>query len=531
MPPEYLQRLKDDWKGIKQNGTPVIAYSNKILQLTVQLHKSNEDRLDTFLYGLDDYIKFDVRVTRPKEFNAAVATALEHEMKHNKGKPKEASKSSNSQQSSSSQSPQQSQSQQSGKNSGKSTAQTTAPAGTSQSKGKDKAKESPPLTPDEKSAKGILGGYLTPDEVTTYSQEGRCFRCHTKGHMKRDCPKKDPKSHAPKPADSAAGTSSVSPVVAHPNPPRHTPPPDALFKFYGLVRGECVVILLDTCSTYNVISASLVKKTDLRTCAIPPIPVSGFAQGMAARIKEQCPAVPFTIQTTTFHRRFLVSPLVGCDMILGIGWVRDFVPQIDWEVLSLKLPLSDGNSITIYADLDFPASSGVPCIVAIIPIDPSAPHPYVIPQLRTSQALVPQGQSTLSNVDSSGEAVRPRLGTPPRSPSPRASAQDRRLAFPRRRRPFDSRLTCDKVSVSVLPCFRDIRHHRYLVPQYQDSTPDPDPEYQLIHHGSFYRSVSPPTGGGLGGSVAVPHFEKEGMSCAHCLARTWTYCRMHTGLD
>ena len=54
MPPQYMQRLKDDWKGVKQNDTPVMAYSNKILQLAVQLRKSDKDRLETFLYGLDD---------------------------------------------------------------------------------------------------------------------------------------------------------------------------------------------------------------------------------------------------------------------------------------------------------------------------------------------------------------------------------------------------------------------------------------------------------------------------------------------
>ena len=203
------------------------------------------------------------------------------------------------------------------------------------------------MTPDEKSAKGVIGGYLIPDEVTAYSQEGRCFRCHTKGHMKRDYPKKDPMSQAPKPADSAAGTSSVSTVIAHPDPPRRTPPLDALFKFYGLVRGERVVILLDTGSAYDVISASLVQKTNVPTCAIPLIHVSGFAQGMDSQLTQACPSVLFSVQTTTFHRPFVVSPLVGCDMILGIQWARDFAPKIDWEALVLTLRLLDGTPITI----------------------------------------------------------------------------------------------------------------------------------------------------------------------------------------
>ena len=195
--------MQDEWKGLKQNGTPVMTFSNKVMQVGVQLRKSDSSRLKAFLYGLDDYIKFDVRVMNPTTFNTAVGVALQQEMKHNKGKPKEASKTTRTQQSSSGHSAQTSQSsQQSGKPTGKNTAQSIAPASSSQSKGKDKAKESPPMTPDEKSAKGIIGGYLTPDAITAYSQEGHCFRCHTKGHMKRDCPKQDHKSQVPKSMDS-----------------------------------------------------------------------------------------------------------------------------------------------------------------------------------------------------------------------------------------------------------------------------------------------------------------------------------------
>ena len=71
MPPEYLQRLQDEWKGLKQSGTPVMTFSNKVLQVGVQLRKSDASRLKAFLYGLDDYIKFDVRVMKPTTFNAA----------------------------------------------------------------------------------------------------------------------------------------------------------------------------------------------------------------------------------------------------------------------------------------------------------------------------------------------------------------------------------------------------------------------------------------------------------------------------
>ena len=54
MPPEYLQRLQDDWKSLKQSGSPVMTFSNKVMQIGVQLRKSDSSRLKAFIYGLDD---------------------------------------------------------------------------------------------------------------------------------------------------------------------------------------------------------------------------------------------------------------------------------------------------------------------------------------------------------------------------------------------------------------------------------------------------------------------------------------------
>ena len=171
---EYLQRLQDEWKGLKQNGTPVMSFSNKVLQVEVQLRKSDKSRLKAFLYGLDDYIKFDVRVMSPSSFNAAVGVALQHEMKHNKGKPKDASKSSTTSQTPSTSNPQ----NQVGKNLGKNSngyASSTPKAQNTQANanknGKGKAQESTPLTPDEKMAKGVIGGRLSSEEIASYSKD------------------------------------------------------------------------------------------------------------------------------------------------------------------------------------------------------------------------------------------------------------------------------------------------------------------------------------------------------------------------
>ncbi|MCO5614148.1 hypothetical protein L7F22_068429 [Adiantum nelumboides] len=77
----------------------------------VHLQKFDDDRKDAFVFGLDEYTKFDVQIADPVDFNAAVRVALKQKMKHNKRKPKESRSSTST--------PSSNQSQQNGKTNGK----------------------------------------------------------------------------------------------------------------------------------------------------------------------------------------------------------------------------------------------------------------------------------------------------------------------------------------------------------------------------------------------------------------------------
>ena len=103
------------------------------------------------------------------------------EMKHNHGKLKtdnknstEASKNKNS------------NGNGQGKNSKNAQGKGEQSTESSQETGKAQDSDKPHLTPDQKAAQGIIG----TDDIETYKNEGRCFTCHTKGHMKQDYPKK-----------------------------------------------------------------------------------------------------------------------------------------------------------------------------------------------------------------------------------------------------------------------------------------------------------------------------------------------------
>lgn len=62
LPPQYLDRLRNESHALKQNNAPVLPYASKVIQLGVQLRKTDEEQLRAFLYGLEHLIKFDVQM-------------------------------------------------------------------------------------------------------------------------------------------------------------------------------------------------------------------------------------------------------------------------------------------------------------------------------------------------------------------------------------------------------------------------------------------------------------------------------------
>lgn len=190
--------------------------SCRFLQVATQLHKPEEDRLDTFIFGLDDYIKYDVWTQSPADFNEVVRLALLQEMKHNKGKPKGISKDVSDPPSTPF-----GKGKESCNSPPKSPSSSSSPAEgqTSNPKGKSKASDQPKLTPDQKAEQGIIGGSLSKEEILEYAKEQRCFKCRHKGHMKKDCPKSSmPTSSEPSaPAQVSVVISPLSESV--PSPP------------------------------------------------------------------------------------------------------------------------------------------------------------------------------------------------------------------------------------------------------------------------------------------------------------------------
>jgi hypothetical protein len=71
---------------------------------------------------------------------------------------------------------------------------------------------------------------LTDKEHAKYCAKGRCFRCHTQGHMARNCPKNSyntncPNSNTCKSTTSTPTVATVTPAATIPTPAPSAPPP------------------------------------------------------------------------------------------------------------------------------------------------------------------------------------------------------------------------------------------------------------------------------------------------------------------
>jgi len=53
LPPHYLERLEDEFRGARQNAHLVLQFANKVNNLTLQLGKSEANKREQFLFGLD----------------------------------------------------------------------------------------------------------------------------------------------------------------------------------------------------------------------------------------------------------------------------------------------------------------------------------------------------------------------------------------------------------------------------------------------------------------------------------------------
>ncbi|MCO5593551.1 hypothetical protein L7F22_047565 [Adiantum nelumboides] len=307
---------------------------------------TEKEKLRAFSRGLDVSIKYGVRNLKPATYEEALALAQNKELELNNGKPKQTTSTTSSQQTN-----------------GKSQANKTAMPNTP---------SKPKMTPDEKAKAGVIGGYFSPEEQKAYMVEQRCFGCHVKGHRKQDCAKSKERQQASTSTVAASpasktpaslSTPSVAQLVPSLRQPQVVlddkqegiPTRLGLLRAYGFAKGHSFTILFGTGSEEDLISPQLATKLQ---CTMQPfdLDADAFTPGIRTQITQIATKVQFSVQQAPFERDLLVSPLTGCDMLIGNPWMTNHVSLIDSKSGTFFITEGVPSPVTITCDRSIPAA-------------------------------------------------------------------------------------------------------------------------------------------------------------------------------
>lgn len=89
----------------------------------------------------------------------------------------------------------------------------------------------------------------------------------------------------------------------------------------GNVGGQSVVILIDSGSTHNFVDPMVARKDRMRVTRVDKVQVKVANEEVLAS-EGSCDKVKVSIQGRNFITDIYVLPLAGCDMVLGVYWLR-----------------------------------------------------------------------------------------------------------------------------------------------------------------------------------------------------------------
>jgi hypothetical protein len=110
-----------------------------------------------------------------------------------------------------------------------------------------------------------------------------------------------------------------------------------LLKFRASIAGKHATVLIDSGASCCFINSQFANKNHLSLNHSDLTQTVTLATGVETCTQYSINNVPIRIQTYHDHLDFMVLPLKGSDVILGMNWLRRLNPHIDWQGNSLTL--------------------------------------------------------------------------------------------------------------------------------------------------------------------------------------------------
>lgn len=120
---------------------------------------------------------------------------------------------------------------------------------------------------------------------------------------------------------------SLHAIIGNPNP--------KTMRVSVKLSGHNFMVLIDTGSSHNFIHPRVAKRVGMRVLKHKPIGVN-IADGSKPWSEGSCSDIKLMIQSDQFVTRAYVIQLGGCDMVLGIQWLKGLGPIL-WDFSALQM--------------------------------------------------------------------------------------------------------------------------------------------------------------------------------------------------
>jgi hypothetical protein len=107
------------------------------------------------------------------------------------------------------------------------------------------------------------------------------------------------------------------------------------------VGTQTVVILVDTCSTYNFMDQNVAKKIQLPVKEESKLTIM-VANGDTIPCLACYKTVSFNLQGYNFQTTLYLLILRGCDIVLGVDWLSTLGPIL-WDFIELTMKFTHKN--------------------------------------------------------------------------------------------------------------------------------------------------------------------------------------------
>lgn len=204
--------------------------------------------------------------------------------------------------------------------------------------------------------KGILGKHgfkfqskLTPVEVDEHRSKNLCFFSHERFLLGHNCPQRQKGQVFLMEIEGDTEVQGAKAVITQEEKPHVDEEQVAAvslnsllgniydvgntMRVKGMAGTRTLHILVDTGSSHNFLSDKFNKLPSIQLKEIKPLQVT-VADGGKVQGTNMVEGFSWSMQGQTFATDVILFPLAGCDLILGMQWLKTLGP-ITWDCLSL----------------------------------------------------------------------------------------------------------------------------------------------------------------------------------------------------